>query len=153
KAVALLLGDGTFALRLVPFLASCAALVGIVGVARRVLRPEAVPWVVLLFACSDRLLWPACGAKPYAVDVLVAVGLLVAWTRCSNWPLTRQLLLYTALSPLLIFLAYPACFLLGGLALSLTPAVFRDGRPRIWLLHGAFLTVLCGSFLLLLVGP
>src|SRR5205823_10849940 len=34
KAVALLLGDGTFALRLVPFLASCAALVGVVGVAR-----------------------------------------------------------------------------------------------------------------------
>src|SRR5690349_25066348 len=38
KLATLLLGDGPYALRLVPFLASCAALVLMVPIARRVLR-------------------------------------------------------------------------------------------------------------------
>jgi len=46
-----LFGDGVYVLRLVPFLASCAALLLMVSVARRTLRPQVVPWAILLFAC------------------------------------------------------------------------------------------------------
>src|SRR4051794_2709308 len=56
----LVLGDSAIALRLCPFIASCAALVLLVPLARRVLPRAAVPWAVLLLACSDRLLWHSC---------------------------------------------------------------------------------------------
>src|SRR5947209_13547153 len=68
RAVSLALGDGSYALRLAPFLASCAALLLLAPVARRLLAPAAVPWALLLFACSEQLLWHACEAKPYALD-------------------------------------------------------------------------------------
>src|SRR5262249_45434703 len=69
KGITLLVNDGTYALRLVPLLASCASLLLLVPVARRLLQPRAVLWAVLLFACSDNLLWHCCEAKPYAVEV------------------------------------------------------------------------------------
>jgi hypothetical protein len=153
KAVTGLLGDGTYALRLVPFLASCLSLVAMAVVARRLLGPTGAIWVVLLFACSDRLLWHACEAKPYAVDVLVASGLLLALIQTQTWPVGRQLLLFSGLSPFLVFLSYPACFLLGGLALSLLPVVARAGRRSDWFLFGLFVLAMGVSFGLLLAGP
>src|SRR5262245_7412579 len=71
RAVALLLGDGVLALRLVPFLAACGALLLFAGAARQVLAPAALPWAVGFFAVSDRLLWHACEAKPYTLDVFL----------------------------------------------------------------------------------
>jgi hypothetical protein len=153
KGVAGVLGDSTFALRLVPFLASCASLIGMAVIARRLLAPMAAVWVVVLFACSDRLLWHACEAKPYAVDVLVATLLLGVLLFTHSWSPARQLLLFMVLSPFLIFLSYPACFLLGGLALSLLPAVVRARQLGRWLLFGAFLLTVGISFWLLLTGP
>jgi hypothetical protein len=153
KALAGLLGDGTYALRLLPFLASGAALFTLAAAARRLLSPPAALWAVLLFGCSDRLVWHCCEAKPYALDVLAAAGLLFALTRTDAWPLPRQLALFSVLAPALIFLCYPACFLLGGLALSLLPAVVRGQSPRTWLRYGLFLAAVGGSFLLLWAGP
>src|SRR5437870_2499223 len=76
RVISFALGDSTFALRLLPFLASCGALIWLVPIARRVLMPAAVPWAVLLFATSDRLLWHACEVKPYALDVFAAVAVV-----------------------------------------------------------------------------
>src|SRR5262249_13046968 len=72
KALAALLGDGTFALRLLPFLASCAALIALIAPARLVLPWWGQLWFAAALACSDRLLWHCCEAKPYAVDMLIA---------------------------------------------------------------------------------
>jgi hypothetical protein len=153
KAVAGTLGDGTYELRLAPFLASVAALLGIAVVARRLLPPAGAVWAVLLFGCSDRLLWHCCEAKPYAVDVLAATGLLLVFTRTSRSSLDRQLLVYAGLAPPLLFLSYPACFLLGGVVLTLLPEVIQARSRRTWLLFGGFLAALGTSFLLLLAGP
>jgi hypothetical protein len=153
KAVTLILGDGTFALRLVPYLASSAGLLLFVPVARRWLRPAAVPWAVLLFACSDNLLWHACEAKPYAVEVGCAVGLLTIYGRTRAWPLARQLGLYTLLAPLLIFLAYPGCFLCGGLLVALLPAVWRARSARAWLAYGLLALTVAVAFAGLVLGP
>jgi hypothetical protein len=153
KVLALTLGERTYSLRLVPFAASCVALITLVAVARRLLSPGAVVWVALLAGFSDRLLWHACEAKPYATDVLVATGLLalVAWHhgRFSR----RRLGLVIGLTPLCVFLSYPACFLLGGLALALLPDVIRSRRTSTMLLYGLFGIVLCGSFVVLFTGP
>src|SRR5262249_45110525 len=48
---------------------------------------------------------------------------------------------------------YPGCFLLGGLALCLLPAVVRARRAGTWLLFGLFLTSLGVAFLFLLLCP
>jgi hypothetical protein len=149
----LILGDGTYALRLVPFLASCAALLLLVPVARRLLHPAAVPWAVLLFACSDSLLWHACEAKPYAVEVLCAVALLALHGGTQTWPLTRRLLACTLLAPVFIFLAYPGCFLCGGLLVAVLPAVGRSRRPAVWCSYGLLTLVIAGAFTALLLGP
>ena len=153
RTLRLLLGDGTYALRLLPFVASCAALLLFVAVARRLLSRRAVPWAIFLFACSDQLLWHASEAKPYSVDVLAAVGLLYLFLSLRSWPLARQFMLYTLLAPLLIFLVYPGCFLLGGLLLALLPALARSRKFVDWLAYGVLTLTVVGSFALLFVGP
>jgi hypothetical protein len=154
RVAVLILGDSTFALRLLPFLASCAALPLFLWVARRLLRPAAVPWALLLFSFNDHLLWHASEAKPYSFDVLAATVLLAMWLGTRRWPLTRQLLLYTAAAPVLIFLVYPGCFLLGGLLLALLPSVWRQ-RPRLgpWLAYSGLVLSVGMAFVLMYLGP
>src|SRR5262245_40973053 len=53
RAVTLMLGDTTYALRLIPMLASCAALILFAATARRMLSGGTAFWAVLLFAFSD----------------------------------------------------------------------------------------------------
>jgi hypothetical protein len=161
KAVVDVLGDGTFALRLMPFVASCLALLVVYRLGRRFLSPSALWWLVLLFACSDRLLWHCCEAKPYATDVLVAAGLLLLFARSPvagsegdpQTGLGRRIALFTALTPLLIFFSYPASFLLAAAAIAWLPAVYRTRRPGLRALYILFGAVLVGSFLLLITGP
>jgi hypothetical protein len=153
RAVVLLLGESTFALRLVPFLASCGSLLLLVWLAHRLLAPRAVPWAVLLFSCSEMLLWHACEAKPYALDVFAATALLALFVATQHWPLGRQLLVYVPLAPLVIFLCYPGCFLCGGLLLALLPAVYHSRRWAHWLQFAGLALLVGGSFVLLYLGP
>jgi len=153
KAVSLVLGDGTYALRLVPLLASCGSLILLVPVARRLLSPQAVPWAVLLFACSDNLLWHSCEAKPYAVEVFCALLLLAVYCHIESWPLGSQFVVYLLLAPVVIFVAFPGCFLCGGLLVALLPGVWRSRRPRAWLGYGLLVLVIGVSFTVLLLGP
>jgi hypothetical protein len=153
RGVYLILGPGIQALRLVPLLASCVSLLLLAFSARRLLRPSAVPWAVLLFACSDHLLWHTCEAKPYSGDVLSAATLLAVYCATRSWPLGRQLLLYMALTPVLIGVSYPGCFLCGGLLTALLPAVWRAWHPRTWMGYAVLTLIVAGTFLLLLIGP
>jgi hypothetical protein len=157
RAAVLLLGDGTRALRLVPFLASCAALGLLVPLARGLLAPRAVPWAVLLFACSDRLLWHCCETKPYAVDVLAAVGLPLLYLRTRAWPLGWRLGLFTALAPAVIFLSFPGGFLYGGLLVGLLVEVRRRAPARTaaatWVRYAVLVLAVFAAFTLLVLGP
>jgi hypothetical protein len=152
RGVTLLLGDGTYVLRLIPFLASCAALFLMVPIAR-VLRPAAVPWALLLLACSDHILWHSCEAKPYAVDVFAATMLPAVFCCTNSWSLGWRLVVYGLLGPLLIFLVYPGCFLCGGLLVALVPAVWRARQVKIWLGYGLLVSAIVAAFALLLAGP
>jgi hypothetical protein len=153
RAVFLLLGDGTYALRLPAFLASCFALLLIPCLARQLLSPGAVHWAVLLFACSDHLLWHASEAKPYSFDVLAAT--VLAWLFClgRRWPLDRQLLIQAILAPLVIFLSFPGCFLYGGLLVALLPALYRSKRIRDWAAYALLTVTVFAAFVQLAMGP
>jgi hypothetical protein len=153
KAVALVLGDGSLSLRLVPFLASVASLLLLAHVAGRLLAPRAVPWAVLLFAASEQMLWHASEAKPYALDVLAATAVLAVYAWGRQRPTAHTLLAYALLAPPLLLLSYPACFLFGAVLVALLPAVWRRGRARTWAAYGLLAAATGGTFLWLLLGP
>jgi uncharacterized membrane protein len=153
RASFLLLGDSTYALRLLPLLGSCAALVLLAWVARQVLSASAVPWAVLFLACSDRLLWHACEAKPYSFDALAAVVVSSLFCATRSWDLTRSLLAFSLLAPWILFLVYPGCFLCGGLLIAFLPAVLRSRRPLCWSAYVLFAVTVLVLFSLLLLGP
>jgi hypothetical protein len=149
KAVTDALGDGTLALRLVPFVAGCVAVFGLLALGQRVLPRRGVLWLALLVGTSPALLWHCSEAKPYSVDLLVATGVVGFGARCrsSQHASSRLLLWLAGLSPVLMFLSFPAAFVLGGVALTLLPGAWR-GRESRWL-YGVFVAVLATSFLVL----
>ncbi len=153
KGVTLAFGESLYALRLLPLAASCGALVLFAFVARRTLEPAAVPWAVLLFATSDRLLWHSCEAKQYAIEVFVSVVLLAVWLGTSGRPTARRAVLLALLAPPLLWLAYPAAFLYGGLLVALLGETWHSRRA----LNGVAYAVLCltvlVAFAALLAGP
>lgn len=153
KAVTIVWGDSLYALRAPSLLAACAALLLFVPLARRWLAPAAAPWAVFLMAASDRLLWHGCEAKQYSFEVLAAVAVLAAMAFADAWPTAWRLMLATALAPLVMFTAYPGCFLCGGVLAALLPAVWRSRDPAAWLTYFLLLAVVFGSFALLVTGP
>ena len=154
RGVYLLLGDDLLVLRALPFLASCVSLLLMVPIAKRCLPRASVPWALLLFACSEQLLWHAIEAKPYAIDVFTATLLTFIYcTHQSNEKLSRELLLYALLAPFLIFLTYPACFLYGGVLIASLIKVWHARRLRPWFLYGALSLLVLVSFAALALGP
>ncbi len=153
KAVALTLGDGAYAFRFPPFLASCAAMVLLAWAAGRLLAPRAAAWAVLLFAVSEQLAWHACETKPYSFDVLTATVLLALYAATRDRSAARRLLLFTLPAPVLIFLSYPAIFLYGGVLAAPAPAVWREKRASGLAAFGLLAVTVGGSFSVLLLGP
>jgi hypothetical protein len=153
RAVVLGLGDGTYALRLVPYLAGCVTVVLAWVAVRRVLDPQAALWAVLLLACSDRLLWHSCEAKPYAVDAMVAMGIISLYLISHSWSMNRRILAFAALAPLVVWLTYPGCFLYGAVLLVLLPEVWKERRRSTLGLYIGFSLIVMVSFLALYLGP
>lgn len=163
RLVGLALGDGLYALRLPPYLASCAALLLFAWVARRRLSPSCAAVAVLLLACSDRFHWHASEAKPYAFDLLIAVAAPTLFLATEAWSLSRRILLFVFLTPPLLWLSFPACFVVGGLLVALLPAALlpaplggegrTGGFPGMVLLYLAWAAAVGVSFLLLALGP
>jgi len=118
RAVTLVLGDSTYALRLIPLVGELPVGRAVHGrgaatatAGRGVLGRAAV-------AVSDRLLWHACEAKPYAVDVCLATAVLFGMSATRAWPLAAASVAMIAVAPFMIFLSYPACFLCGAVLLA-----------------------------------
>lgn len=159
RAASLTLGDSLYALRLAPLAASCATLVLFARLARRTLEPRAAAWATLLFATSDRLLWHACEAKQYSLEALATVVLLSVFEAGRTWPLWRRALALAALAPLVLCVAYPACFVYGALLVVLSP-VFRTPRTddqhtpwADWLAYSVLVATVFATFAWLWIGP
>jgi len=127
KAVAAVLGDGEYALRLPSFLAACAAVVFTAFAARRMLPPVWAAIAVGLVAVSDRLLFHACEAKWYSLDVCVAAGAIWAVVATARRPVWAQCLVAAAVAPVCIWISFPACFVCGGVLVAWLPSAWRAG--------------------------
>ena len=149
KTCVVLFGDGTHALRLVPSLASCAALVLVAAVGRG--YPRSAAWVAaILLAGSSKMLAHGAEVKPYTLDACVAAALAVWFCRSADLPLTTRLKTAVGLCPLVVLLVYPGCFLAGGVWLGL--AVNARRRSDALLLGLVGLATLA-AFAIVLSGP
>jgi hypothetical protein len=146
RAVYLTLGDSPLALRLIPFVASCTSLALVAYLARRILPQAAVPWAVLLFACSEQMLWHTCEAKPYAVDVFVAVLLATVYCVLANRPLAIRILALTMLAPIALLISYPAALVYGGLLATLGFAAWRQRSWSAWVLLVLLVVIVAACF-------
>ena len=150
KCVVLSLGESTYALRLVPFLASCAALVVMAVLVSRLLGPVPAAASMLLVACSDRLLWHAAEARPYSSDVLIASVLALLFIVSHKWTTRRRALCFAGLAPFVVLVSYPGVFLLGGITIALVFVLVRQKqRPSPWLALIALGVSIAGAFLIL----
>jgi hypothetical protein len=122
-------GASERALRLVPFAASLAGLMGFTWVARRVLAAPAAALAVGLFAVSPYLVSYAAECKQYACDATaalglfaVALGLLDGKRGAARWAALG------AAGAAAVWCSHPATFVLGGIgtALLLRAVVARD---------------------------
>jgi hypothetical protein len=152
RTLVLILGDSTYALRLLPFLASCAALVLFWRITIVTLEPSSTRWAVLFFAGSDMLLRHTYETKPYALDLFWSTLLIWLYQRSGNWPLAPRFVTFALLAPIVLGSSYAGPFLYTGLLVALLSRTIR----ACWLGRAAYaactLTVV-GTAIILVLGP
>lgn len=131
RASVLTFGYSEWSLRLVPFIASIAALLLFRHLAARLLAGPALLLAFGIFAVAYPGIRYAAEAKQYATDLLAALVLL---TLAVEWYRSRRvawLWALAALAPLLLWLSYPAAFVVGGISLAIGVTVLRDLKNRV----------------------
>lgn len=125
------LGDGEYALRLVPLLFSLVALPLFYIAARRYVGPWPSVLALALVAFSDEVISHAAEVKHYSSDVAVAVALLLSMSTIgSPYSLTaRRALGLGLLGAGAIWLSYPSVFILASYGV-VAAALFV--RHRAW---------------------
>jgi hypothetical protein len=138
-AVQLVLGPGERALRLLPLLFGCAALVIVALLARTVLGPLAALAVTVLAACSPTLVYYSNEFKQYSSDVfwtlLLTLGaVLLATRRAPAW----RFLAWGAVAAVAAWFSHASMVTAAGsfAALGVLVLVWR-GWPRLAALVGA----------------
>ncbi|MBX6314258.1 MAG: hypothetical protein IRY99_15300 [Isosphaeraceae bacterium] len=141
------LGFSELTLRLFPLLCALTSVVLFRYAAGLLLRGVPRWLAVAIFAVSFHPIRHAAEVKPYASDLLVALGLLTLafwWLReparaLPLWALAGAV-------PVALGLSYPAVFVAGGIGLGLAPKVWRMGRRDLWLAFSAIGLALVSTF-------
>lgn len=119
KISVLVFGNNEYALRLVPFIAGCAALWLMYLIGRR-LPAFAGLTALALFAFSYPLVYYTSEAKQYIVDAAIALGLLALFLHFDQRGLRlRDSLIFGLLGAIAIWFSHPAIFTLAGIGLTL----------------------------------
>ena len=110
-----ILGNSEYALRLAPFLSGVLSLVGFYGLARRSLRPQAVPIAAGLFAVIGTLIVYSVEVKQYSSDVLVTIVLVyLAWLFSDlSWTWLHAIC-FGLVSAVSVWFSHPAIFTVAG---------------------------------------
>ena len=148
-----LFGFSEMSLRLCPLICGVGSVFLFHHVAGRVLKGPAVLMAVAIFAVSIHPIRHSADVKPYASDLLVALGLLalaIEW--CVSPQRTGWLWLLVGFAPFALAASYPSVFVAGGSALALTASVWKTRRrgPRIAL--AAYVLVVATTFAVLFIG-
>ena len=120
RLVVQIFGSSEYALRLVPFLAGCVALVLFYRVAVACIKPEAVPIALLLFAISGPLIYYSSEVKQYSCDVAIALLLLLMAIDVYPKKLTAlRVAILAVVGAGALWFSHPAVFVLGGIGAGL----------------------------------
>jgi hypothetical protein len=114
------------------------------------LDPLAAALAVGLLAVSYYPVRHSCEIKPYSLDLLLAVALLLAaWSWLRRPERVAPLIALVLLGPLALALSYPSLFIAGAVSLVLLPAVWRQPGWAARVLYLAYNVLLVGGFILL----
>jgi hypothetical protein len=143
-----ILGGTECALRLLPLLAGVGSLVLFWRLCRLSVGPLAGTLAVGILAVSYYPLRHSCEVKPYALDLLFSLALLVlaaAWLRCpQRWQPLAGLAL---LAPVAVLGSYPAVFVAGGVSVAMLPGVWRRRDKSTWTWYVLYNVLVAATFL------
>ncbi len=148
-----LFGFSEMSLRLCPLICGVASVFLFRRVAGRLLEGPALLLAVAIFAVSIHPLRHSAEAKPYATDLLVALGLLalaIEWYRSPER--TARLWMLAGFTPIALAASYPAVFVAGGIGMALAPSVWRMRRRGSTIALAAYLLTIAASFAILFLG-
>jgi uncharacterized membrane protein len=131
KLVVSLLGPSELALRLPAFLFSCAALIIIALICRRLLDRSEQLFAVGLLALSPMLLIYSAETKQYGVDVFAAVSLtwMTFELRASHYS-RKWVVIAATVGLMIVWLSDPAALMLGGLGIAIVVLAFLERDRR-----------------------
>lgn len=147
-AASRLLGLSEWALRLLPFVAGCAALLLFWLFARRVLPRRAAVLGLVFFAPGYYLVRHGAEAKPYATDLLVGLVLtILAWRVVERSTSHLRWLCVTLAAGIGVWCSYPAAFVAAAVTVVLALHAWQTRAWRDWAWWVVFSIVLAASFL------
>jgi len=154
RLVALIAGPDERALRLLPFLGGILLLIVLRKVASRLLPPWPATLAVLIAALSPMLIYYSNELKPYGLDAMWAMLLLLLALRVRERPAARDRWLgLLAVGVLATLATTPAPFMLAGvgIGLALDAGVRRAPQGWMWLITcGALWAAVFGALYLVL---
>jgi hypothetical protein len=140
-------GFSEWSLRLFPMVCSVASVPLFAYTASRVVRGVPLLLAVAIFAISFHPVRHAAEVKPYASDLLVALGLLalaLGWLKAQEH--TGRLWLLVVLAPVAVAVSFPAIFVAGAVSLGLVVSVWKTKRWQAWLPLILFNLAAVGTF-------
>lgn len=148
RAATLLLGGSELALRLLPLAAGLGALLLFRGFVRSSLSPLSGALAVAILSVSYYAVRHSCEVKPYALDLLFSLALLLPAARWLQEPHRAGFLgLLAAIVPVALAASYPSVFVAVSVSLVLLPVVWRLGNGKAWMLFVAYNVLLAAGFL------
>lgn len=120
KFLTQVLGNSEYILRLIPFVASVAALFLMVKLAKKYLKPLGVAIAVMLLSIDMSLIIRSADFHPYASDVAVALMLFLMVEKLRRADLNfKNVIVYGLLGAAAVWCSLPAVFVLAGLGSAL----------------------------------
>ncbi len=135
KLVVQALGNSEYALRLIPMISGVVSLLLFYQIARRAIRPGAVPIALGLFAILDSLIYYSSEVKQYSSDVAIALAVFssaqVLFREGSALSVPRALAL-GLIGAIALWFSHPATFLLMGVGTAALVIFYRN-RNWVWI--------------------
>lgn len=131
KLVTSTLGDSEYALRLIPFLAGCLALVLMFLLTKKISSAFAGNLALAFFVFSPSLIYYSSEVKQYSSDVAIALALTLLFLQLERTAFRRNAAVLLAFAgALALWISHPALFVVAalGLVLFIQAARQRDRR-------------------------